>query len=164
MISIQRIKIGEGELFKNIRLQSLQESPYAFGSSYEAALERSPESWNEQADSTAQGSDRATFIAFEEGLPVGITALYRDQQKPDFGELLQVWVAPKYRGAGLAARILDTVIHWGKENGFRTILAGVTKDNERALRFYQKHGFEVTDIRATEDLGGFYLVKELQFE
>jgi hypothetical protein len=75
MISVRRIQIGEGDLFKRIRLASLRESPSAFASTYESALNRSSESWSEQADSTAQGSDRSTFIAFSGDSPIGIAAL-----------------------------------------------------------------------------------------
>ena len=64
MIEIRRIRLGEGDLFKQMRLTSLRESPHAFSSTYESALNRTAESWSEQADSTAQGSDRSTFIAF----------------------------------------------------------------------------------------------------
>jgi len=61
MISVRRIQIDEGELFKRMRLTALCESPFAFASTYETALRRSPESWSEQANSTAQGSERCTF-------------------------------------------------------------------------------------------------------
>ena len=76
MITVRRIRIGEGGLFRQMRLTALRESPSAFGSTFESALRRSPESWSEQADSTAQGSDRSTFIAFSGDLPIGIAALY----------------------------------------------------------------------------------------
>jgi len=69
--------MGEGELYKLMRLASLRESPFAFGSTYESAQLRTPESWAEQADSTAQGSDRSTFIALCGDVPIGIAALYR---------------------------------------------------------------------------------------
>lgn len=121
---------------------SLQEAPYAFSSNYESALRRSPESWQEQADSTAQGSDRATFLAFAKDAPVGIAALYRDTGEPDTGEILQVWVAPQYRGAtGVAPALIDAIFQWAGPNGFQTILATIRKDNPRALAFYRKYGF-----------------------
>jgi hypothetical protein len=72
MISVKRIQIGEGELFKRMRLTALRESPFAFASTYEAAPRRSPESWREQADSTAQGSERSTFIALSDASPIGV--------------------------------------------------------------------------------------------
>ena len=142
MITVRRIQLGEGELFRQLRLSSLQEAPYAFSTTYASALQRSPESWQEQADRTAQGSDRATFIAFANDAPVGIAALYRHTDEPDTGEILQVWVAPKYRGAtGLAPALVDAIFQWAGPSGFQTILATIRKDNKRAIAFYRSYGF-----------------------
>lgn len=138
MISVRRIQIGEGDLFKRMRLTSLRESPSAFASTYESALNRSYESWSDQADSSAQGSDRSTFIAFSGDSPIGIAALYRDKERMDVGEVLQVWVSPEYRSKGVAIDIMDAVFRWAGENGFRMVLATVAKGNERAMRFYRK--------------------------
>ena len=145
MISIRRIQIGEGELFKRIRLTSLHESPSAFASTYESALNRSCQSWIEQANSTAQGLDRAAFIAFSGDSPIGIAALYRDKEKMDVGEVLQVWVAPEYRSKGVALDLMDAVFQWAGGNGFRKIIATITKGNTRALRFFRKYGFNLVD-------------------
>jgi GNAT superfamily N-acetyltransferase len=160
MILVRRIKIGEGELFKRMRLTSLHESPSAFASTYESALNRSHESWCEQADGTAQGSDRATFIAFSGDLPIGIAALYRDKERMDVGEVLQVWVAPEYRSKGVALNIMDTAFQWAGENGFRTILATITKGNMRALRFYRKYGFHLADGASFDGPEDLILMKE----
>ena len=143
MISVRRIRTGEGALFKQMRLASLRESPSAFASTYESALNRSHESWGKQADSTAQGSDCATFIAFCDDVPIGIAALYRDNARMDVGEVLQVWVAPEYRSKGVALSVMDAVFQWAGVNGFRTIIATVKKGNKRAFRFYQKYGFNL---------------------
>lgn len=141
MTSVRRIRIGEGELFKRLRLTSLRESPDAFESNYQSALLRRPASWSERADSTAQGRDRSTFIAFDGDCPIGIAALYRKYETSDVGELLQMWVAPEYRGESVAIELLDTVFQWARENGFGTIVGTVREGNERALRFYRKYGF-----------------------
>ena len=97
MITIRRIQVGEAELFKQIRLMALQDAPYAFPSTYEIVLQRSAESWREQAQRTTQGTDRATFIAFSDDMPIGMAALYRREDKADVGELLQVWIGSEYR-------------------------------------------------------------------
>ena len=60
----------------------------------------------------------------------------------ELGEVLQVWVAPEFRGTGVAQKMLDAVFQWAGENSFRTILATITKGNERARQFYRKYGFE----------------------
>lgn len=162
MITIRRIQTGEADLFKEMRLKSLREAPYAFSSTYDSALRRSAESWREQAESTAQGSDRATFIAFSEDSPVGIAALYRLEGQAGVGEMLQVWVTPEYRGSRVAWDLMDVVFKWAGENNFRRIIAGVTKVNVRALKFYTKYGFSVMDESLSNDSDGLSLAKEVQ--
>ncbi len=159
MVTIRRLHSGEVDLFKHIRLTSLQDAPYAFGSNYDSAMRRSAESWREQAESTTQGSDRATFIAFAEDVPIGIAALYRLEGQADTGELLQFWVSPEYRGTSVARDLMDTVVKWASENHFRRIIAGVTRGNGRALKFYNKKGFSVLDESIPMDADGVYLVK-----
>jgi RimJ/RimL family protein N-acetyltransferase len=155
MISVRRIQISEGELFKRMRLTALCESPSVFASTYEAALRRSPESWSKQANSTAQGSDRSTFIAFSDDSPIGIAALYRTEEENDVGELLQMWVSPEYRGKGVAHGLMAAVFQWASANGFRTVVATITKGNVRALRFYQNCGFKLeseASLNGADDL------------
>lgn len=145
MVSVRRLELGEGELFRDMRLAALKESPHAFGSTYESAIERSAESWQVQADSTVLGPDRATFIAFSGDTPVGISALYRDDGGAEVGEVLQVWVAPAYRGRGVAVDLMDALFAWAGENGYRRVVATIAAGNDRALAFYRKYGFGVSD-------------------
>jgi GNAT superfamily N-acetyltransferase len=145
MISVRRIKIGEGVLYKRMRLASLSESPEAFSTTLESADGRRPDSWYEQADSTAVGEDRITVFAFSNGKPVGIAALYREEQNRDSGELIQFWVSPEHRGEGAAKKMLEEIYFWAMQHGFEHLSAWVNQGNERAIRFYQKHGFELTD-------------------
>ena len=161
MISIRRIHLGEGQLFKELRLASLKESPSAFLSTYESAMGRSRESWNTQADSTAEGKDRCTFIAFSDGFPVGIAAIYRDNKKKEEGEILQVWVSPDFRGRRVARELVETILQWSEENGFQRVLARVTPGNDRALRFYIKCGFDFADPASCDALENRVLVKEI---
>ena len=157
MITIRRLKLGEADLLKQVRLTALQDAPYAFLTTYESALQRSDERWQEQADRSAQGSDRGTFIAFADETPIGMAALSRLEDQVDTGELLQVWVSPEYRGTSLAQDLMDFIFKWAGENNFRRIIAGVTKVNVRALKFYIKYGFSIIE----ESSDGVYLVKEV---
>jgi RimJ/RimL family protein N-acetyltransferase len=160
MFSVRRIHMGEGDLFKQIRLSSLFESPSAFSSTYESAMKRTPESWQEQADKSAEGSDRATFLLFSEDAPIGIAALYRVVNNLDTGEVIQVWVSPVYRGTGAAEILMEAVFRWARENGFRRVLAGINQGNVRALRFYQRLGFSLVQ-ETKEDGTGSFLVKDV---
>jgi len=162
MLIIRRIQIGEANLFKQVRLASLQEAPYAFLSTYESALRRSAESWREQADNTAQGSDRAAFFVFSGEAPVGIAALYRLPNQADVGELLQVWIAPEYRGKGAVWNLMDVLFEWASDNHFRTIIAKVARENARALRFYRNYGFALVDEDSPNDSGSLVLVRAIE--
>jgi RimJ/RimL family protein N-acetyltransferase len=141
MVLIRRIQLGEAELCRRIRLAALREAPHAFRSTYDSALCRTPKSWREQADSTACGPDRSTFLAFSDESPIGIAALYRLGRGSDTGELIQMWIAPEYRGHGIAEKIMDVAFQWAGDNQFRTVVAKVARHNARALRLYREYGF-----------------------
>jgi RimJ/RimL family protein N-acetyltransferase len=159
--TIRRLQVGEAELFKQTRLKALQEAPYAFSSTYDSALLRSEESWREQADSTAQGSDQGTFIAFSDGEPIGMAALYRREDQTEVGALLQVWVAPEHRGTGIAWDLMDAIFEWAGENNFRKILSRVRTGNTKAYEFYIKYGFSKSDEFTSPDFDGVCLAKKV---
>lgn len=138
--TVRRLTVGEGDLYRSVRLEALRESPEAFSSTYESALSRTYDSWNAQVDASAFGSDRATFIVLADQ-PIGLAALYRDHDRPNEGELIQVWVSPEARGGKVATDLINAIFDWAASNGFETIRAEVTRNNPRALRFYEKHGF-----------------------
>lgn len=142
-MKIRRLQVGEASLYREARLKSLKESPAAFSSTYESALQRSNKSWQAQADSTAIGSDRATFLILDDDQPLGLAALYRDDTALSTGELLQVWISPELRGKHVAVHLMDAVFKWAEQNRFENIKAEVLNTNHRALRFYQKYGFNM---------------------
>lgn len=144
----RRLSPGEGPLYRAVRLESLRESPEAFSSRYEDAVARSEQSWADQADSSATGSNRATFVTLE-NQPVGLAALYRDENAPDVGELIQMWVDPDVRGGSVANDLLIEVFQWAGTNHFVSVKAEVMKSNGRALRFYEKFGFSLSDENHT---------------
>ena len=140
MKEIRRLNPGEGNLYKEARLESLRESPEAFASTYDDALSRDMDSWCAQADSSAAGWHRATYI-IKGSKPLGLAAIYRDDEFPSEGELIQMWVAPELRGVGTAEKLLDELFIWAGMNEFSTIRAEVYKANTKALRFYERFGF-----------------------
>ena len=157
MITIRRICTGETDLLKQVRLESLRDAPYAFGATYDLVFQRSDEDWRERAESTAHGTDKATFLVFNDNVPIGMTALFRTEDQAEVGELMQVWIAPEYRGTSTGRDLMDFVFKWAGENNFCRIIAGVTKVNARALKFYIKYGFSIIE----ESSEGVYLVKAL---
>ena len=145
---IRRLNTGEAALYRELRLEALKESPEAFATTYEAASKRDDDSWIQQADGSSIGDDRATFVVIADR-PLGLAAIYREPDNASVGELIQMWIAPEYRGGSLAADLLDALLDWAARHDFITIRAEVTPGNSRALRFYQKCGFRLVDSEIT---------------
>ena len=161
MCIIRRLNPGEGGLYKTVRLASLKESPAAFSSRYADAVSRTEQSWDEQADSSAVGRDRATFIAMDDQ-PVGLAAIYRDENDPDAGELIQMWVAPEKRGGSTAKNLVEALFRWAASNGFSRVKANVKTGNSRALRFYEKCGFTESSDRGVYSASSVVLAKPVE--
>jgi GNAT superfamily N-acetyltransferase len=152
--TIRRLGFGEGELYRSIRLEALRESPEAFSSSYEAALNRSKESWADQADAAAECDDGAIFTV-DDGGHVALAALYRDQEKSGQVELVQMWIAPTHRRGGAGEALLNYLFDWAAKHSYEAVKAEVTNGNQRALRFYLKYGF----VELQSEGGGTSLIK-----
>jgi RimJ/RimL family protein N-acetyltransferase len=161
MSIIRRLNLGEGQFYRAVRLEALRESPDAFSSRYDDAVARSDQSWADQADSSAMGSDRATFVAIEDQ-PVGLAALYRDENVLNVGELIQMWVAPGVRGGSTATDLLLEIFRWAGSNRFSQVKAEVMRNNARALRFYVKFGFTVSADEAIHTGSSILLTKTVE--
>jgi len=54
-----------------------------------------------------------------------------------------VYVHQERRGQGVGKLILAGLIEKGRENGFRSIMAGISQDNPSSDRLHQSFGFEL---------------------
>jgi len=159
--TVRRLQEGEAGLYRSVRLESLRESPEAFATTYESALQRDDGSWRAQAEASASGMDRATFVVLADR-PIGLGAIYRDPDRPKEGELIQVWVSPEGRGGEVAADLMNALMRWAASNDFETIRAEVTPNNPRALRFYEKHGFIKTEPRSSSNDSNELLTRRIE--
>ncbi|GAB4109848.1 MAG: hypothetical protein Fur005_08100 [Roseiflexaceae bacterium] len=70
-------------------------------------------------------------------------------------ELSKCYVLPDYHGQGVAAALLEAACDLAGHAGFERIWLAVWQENPRAVRFYQRHQFEVvgtTDIMVEDVL------------
>jgi ribosomal protein S18 acetylase RimI-like enzyme len=58
-------------------------------------------------------------------------------------ELSKLYLLPGHHGSGLANGLMDAAIALAVAHGSSTIWLGVNQLNERANRFYGKHGFQI---------------------
>lgn len=144
---IRRVTVDDVDLYREIRLRALQNSPSAFGSTYTAELQRPRHEWAERVSRAAAGNTRAIFLAFDGADCVGLAGCVDDDLGAD-RQLVSMWVAPSHRGTGMANRLVQAVLAWAGEAGARRIGLWVTQDNEPARQLYERAGFSVTgDVR-----------------
>lgn len=149
--SIRRLRPGNWPLLKAVRLEMLADTPMAYVESLQAARRQTDAQWQERA-SAMSADDSVTLIADEGGRGSRIRALMRVVVKhpQDPGRALQamlisVYVAPEYRGLGLADQLLREACQAAVGDlGAVWLELGVHQDNHRALAFYRRHGFELT--------------------
>ena len=68
-------------------------------------------------------------------------------------ELKRIYVLSRFHGAGLGAALMDRAVSVAKGEDAKRMLLGVYAENERAIAFYRKKGFDPIAVRQF-DVGG----------
>lgn len=89
-------------------------------------------------------SQRLVLAAHDTGRIIGYAMLISADGTV---ELSKMYVLPEYHRTGAAAKLMDAGLAWASSCGAQSVWLGVNRHNERARRFYRKHGFEVTGTR-----------------
>jgi len=134
---ISRIGEDDWRVWREVRLAALADAPEAFGSSTEQE-EAVPEN-----DWRAMTRTAAIFVATTGGAGVGVAAGLPRESAGERG-LGAMWVAPSWRGRGVAAALAGAVIAWARSEDCVRIGLWVPADSPRARRFYQRQGFRAT--------------------
>ncbi|RLV57064.1 GNAT family N-acetyltransferase [Aeromicrobium phragmitis] len=102
-------------------------------------------------------AERAVFVAEDGGRLAGYTlAVTGEPYDPELArlvrhrptvELSKCYAAPEAHGSGTAAALLTHTVAWATAEGAASVWLGVNGLNQRAQRFYAKHGFEVVGER-----------------
>jgi GNAT superfamily N-acetyltransferase len=139
-LTVGRLEDHDWRVWRDVRLAALADAPAAFGTTLDQARAIQEEGWR------AMIRDTAIFVAAAEGTPVGVAAGLHRAPAPERG-LGAMWVAPPWRGRGVAAVLAAAVIAWATSEGAETIGLWVPDDNPRARRFYEHQGFRATGRR-----------------
>ncbi len=121
---------------REIRLQSLLESPHAFGGTYE-----NERLFDEQMWRTEFGK-LSFVVASVDGVDSGVMSI--EILVGDFGSTCWIggcWTNPKFRGAGLMRAMFNYLDLHAQERGWLVQGLGVWTDNDSAISAYEKLGF-----------------------
>jgi ribosomal protein S18 acetylase RimI-like enzyme len=88
------------------------------------------------------------FIASCQDDPVGYTKLKRNSFPPELKDmkciqLERIYALQAYIGKKIGKHLMEQCIETGKKENFEYLWLGVWQENERAISFYKKWGFEV---------------------
>lgn len=105
-------------------------------------LKHSEENWLAELNDP----DIALRIAEEDGEPAGFAkvsspTLPYETDLPT-AELRMLYMLKPWIGAGIAPALMDWALAEGRRRGAAQMILSVYVDNDRARRFYERHGFE----------------------
>ncbi|SFN97817.1 GNAT family N-acetyltransferase [Mycetocola miduiensis] len=136
---------SDWERVRDLRLEMLRDTPIAFMETIEAAEANSEEVWRMRANrGTTAGS--VQYVAVDaSGRWVGTMSGFLDKLEVGGPLLVGAFVAPTARGrvAGVADALLDAVEEWARTQG-DTLTLHVHEDNDRAIAFYRRRGYDLT--------------------
>lgn len=139
--SIRRFAPHEWRTYRDLRLRSLAESPDAFGSTLERESAWQDTEWARRLEAGARSSTDLSLMAQVGEEAVGLAWGWIRDTDPEVAHLFQVWVAPEYRGRGIARMLIDAVTAWAREAGARRMALDVTCGDSAAMRLYRRAGF-----------------------
>ena len=115
--------------------------------------------WYSICKAYAEGSvpedGRSITVALLEEEPVGFLmhGPARDEDAPEEHQVWALNVAPEHHGSGLAQRLMDEV--FGDGPAYLWVASG----NERAIRFYERHGFGLDGTESSDQHDGLVEVR-----
>ncbi|MBA3378359.1 MAG: GNAT family N-acetyltransferase [Chloroflexia bacterium] len=129
-----------------LRLRALHDHPEAFGQPYDEASALSEADMHRVFETFWSFDDNAVFGAIMgDGSVVGMTGVAR-WYRPKMSHRVDIWgfyVAPEYRGQGIANRLLETAIDYARSvDGVLQLHLQVVSTNVAATRSYARAGFE----------------------
>jgi GNAT superfamily N-acetyltransferase len=131
----------EVEQYRELRLRALRDSPAAFTATWDDEHAMPEAAWAARVDASLTGKSVIVVAdAGDElvGLAVGIPWEHR-------ARVVSVWVAPGWRGRGLARRLIERVCTWAVAAGYREAQIETAEGNPGPQALYRALGFVPMD-------------------
>ncbi len=136
-ITLRLVGVNDWPLWRKLRLQALEEAPYAFGSRLA--------DWQGEGDAEMRWRTRlwtvpVNIIAELNETAVGMVSATAPTQDGTV-ELISMWVAPIARGHGVGDSLVRAVLESARERQASRVALAVFEGNKRAASLYWRHGF-----------------------
>jgi ribosomal protein S18 acetylase RimI-like enzyme len=128
-------------LYRELRLEALRRHPDAFGASFEEEQGSDMARLIGDAQNVTLGGFVGSVLAGSAALVVSLRLKQRHK-----GQVFGVYVAPPWRGTGLARALIDGLIGEARSSGLLVLTLSVTVGNEAARRLYLGAGFTIYGV------------------
>jgi len=143
-MNIRLLNPDDAEAYWSLRLFALQESPDAFSSTWEEAVNR-PDPLEQTRERLHPDNRSFTMGAFQEERLVGVVTIVREQQMKlrHKANLYAMYVLPDMRGKGVAKELIRQAIQHAQTlmEGLEQINLTVNAHNRPARNLYASLGF-----------------------
>lgn len=146
-IIYRKLLSHESTLYRNIRLESLEQFPDSFETSYQEAL--NTKKLRMEIDIENQTPEKFVFGAFAEHTLIGLCTFVKNEDNS--GNIYQMYVKKGFQGKSIGSGLVQSVIQEAKKKFTITEIAlEVAPKNHSAYQLYKKNGFkEINDKNDT---------------
>ena len=139
---IRELRPADWISYKTVRLNSLRDSPDAFGATYEREVAISDSEWQKRLSPKPGVNISYPLVAEIDGRPDGLASAVIWDADPDVAHIYQMWVLPDVRGMGIAKKFLERISSWAESRQCSSLKLSVTTVNDAAVRLYRRAGFK----------------------
>lgn len=146
--TVRRITETDAGRMRALRLEMLADSPLAYLETLAQAASRSHEGYRQRIGMAAEGPQLSQFIADPgDGPLIGHAGGTEIPEDPRVTIVFSVYLTPQHRGGKVLASLVEAVADWSTRAGRNELMLEVVVGNGRAVRAYEKLGFEDTGVR-----------------
>jgi GNAT superfamily N-acetyltransferase len=101
-------------------------------------------------------NNHAFFAVFDAAEPLGFTDLELNNPEENWMKLQKIYVLPEKQKLGVGLALMDCAFLFAKDNDIKHITLQVNRNN-KAVSFYEKLGFIVSDEQDFEIGNGYFM-------
>ena len=145
--TVHRVTIADTARMRALRLEMLADSPLAFLETLAQAAARPHADYQRRIGQATTGNQLAQFVADPGGRLIGHAGGTVLPGEPESTVIFAVYITPASRGGSVLGELVDAVAEWSIAAGRDELMLEVVVGNDRAVRAYERLGFEDTGVR-----------------